>query len=110
MNVIESPTREDLVAIRGYVVRFLDGVYPRALSEHTIKRRLFSVQMLPTDDALLREIAFLRGEGYVTSEERDDPAGRPGDFPKKTIWWHTLTAKGHLLVTGEITDAHVQVM
>lgn len=110
--IITNPTSDELRAIRGYILRFLDSSSPVWLTEITLRRRLYAVQHLPSQEVLLREINYLRDKGYLKSDERPDGPVRPGEPPASTTWYHTITARGHELLTGDISDMdeHVQVM
>ncbi|MDP8224341.1 MAG: hypothetical protein P9L99_13335 [Candidatus Lernaella stagnicola] len=98
-------TPDDRRTLRGYILRALFNVDPRWLPESSLKRFLHTVQCLPPDDELVREINFLREKRYLESKPiaGAGPAGRE-------VFQHNITTWGYKLVTGETTDPDVWVM
>ncbi len=88
-------------ALRGYILRALFTASPGWIPESTLKLSLHTLQVLPPDEELLREINYLRDCGYL--ESRD--IGKPGD----SRFLHRITPEGHELVTGETVNEHVWV-
>ncbi len=58
--------------IRGHIIKMLIHYYPGEITELTIYKSLTRAGYALSEQDLAREVAFLREEGYLHSEQRTD--------------------------------------
>lgn len=90
--------------INGFVLMFLNKMYPDGLTIKFIEALLYDWRIFTTEHTLLKEnIKYLLSKGYIESEDVELPA--PIHHVKKV----RLTEKGKALLEGQIIDPNVKI-
>ena len=90
--------------INGYILSFLNKMYPDGLTIKFIEALLYDWGIFITEQQLLtKNIKYLLSKGYIESKDVELPA--PLHRVQK-VW---LTEKGKALLNGEMIDPKVKI-
>lgn len=90
--------------INGYILMFLDRMYPDGLTIKFIEALLYDWGIFTTEEQLLKDnINYLISKGYIKGKDIELPA------PLHKVRKVKITEKGKALIDGQLMDPNVKI-